>query len=63
LGDIVLVIRGTLGGVWVGVQLEAGAGIVAGLYVIAGEAGEGDTTTWRITGIAIAGVVWLLADI
>jgi hypothetical protein len=63
LCDRVLVVSGALGGVWVGVQLEAGAGIVAGLYVIAGEAGEADATTWRITGIAIARVVWLLANI
>lgn len=61
--DRVLVVSGALGGVWVDVQLEAGAGIVAGLYVIAGEAGEADATTWRITGIAIARVVWLLANI
>jgi hypothetical protein len=63
LRDRVLIVSRALRGVVVGVQLETGAGVVFRLIVIACEAGEGNPTAWRVSAIAFARVVWLLADI
>lgn len=46
-----------------GVELEAGAGIVAGFYVVAGETREGDAAAWGSAGIAISGIICLLANV
>ena len=47
----------------VGVEFEAGARVVVGFDVIAGQAGERNAAAWGATGVAFAGVVWLLADV
>jgi hypothetical protein len=63
LADGGLLVGGALGAVFVGVELEAGAGIVVGFDVVAGQAGERNAATGRTAGIAFTGVVGLLADI
>jgi len=63
LWDRVLAVSGALGGVRVAVELEAGARVEFLLIVIASEAREGNATAWRTAGVAVIGVVWLLADI
>jgi len=63
LADGGLLIRGAAGRVFGGVQLEAVAGVVVGLDVVAGQAGERNTAARRVSAVAFAGVVWLLADV
>lgn len=47
----------------ISVQFEGGAGVVVGFDIVAGQAGERNSATRRATGVALAGIVRLLADV
>lgn len=63
MADGGLLVRRAAGGVFGGVQLEAVAGVVVALDVVAGQAGERNTAARRVATVAFAGVIWLLADV
>lgn len=56
-------VRGALGRIGAGVELEAVSGLVFRLNVVARQAGEGDATNGRRRGVSFPWTVWLLANV
>jgi hypothetical protein len=63
LADGGLLVGGAFGGVFVVVELEAGAAVVVALDVVASEAGECNAAARGVLAVAFARVVWLLTDV